>query len=409
MTTVSIYDVESGTWFSQGTSGSPPPGLAQGCTVVASAQDYSSHNIYWYGGFAGIDATQPFSDDVYVLSVPSFTWTKVYNGSNTHGRASHKCFKPYPDQMFVIGGYPSFSSGSVTCLESNVVQVFNLSSATWMTSYDPAIWSNYSVPAPVVKAVGGTGSGGATQLGPSSTDTWSNKTLQGIFGTKYDTSKIDNWYPYSPSPTNTTSPAVTSIPTPTPSSGGLPSWLAPVLGTVLGLVAVSAILVCVLVWRRRRYFQRNGTLTETSDMNRHRILSWVRGAGGGGGGKAPTVTTDDMASSPTEELDSTVEGSGRVLVEAAGREVHELMGMYHPTFQNRNPAANMFKIPLGRRSSSTLGCVISPQQEPLRSGHRLPMLPTTLTYPNLASSPVSPVRPWGKQPLPTPRVQILQV
>jgi hypothetical protein len=326
MSTVSVYDIESRSWFSQTTSGTPPTtGLARGCTVVASAQDYSSHNIYWYGGFEGTDVTQTYSDDVYVLSVPSFMWKKVYSGTNTHGRAGHWCVKPYPDQMFVIGGYPAYTTGNtLTCLENNnIVQVFNLSSATWMTSYDPAVWSNYSVPAAIVQMIGGTGAGGATQLGPSSPAAWSSNTLQTIFSTAYDPTKIKNWYPYALTQTNITTPPITPTPTSAPSSS-LPSWVAPVLGTVLGLVGISAIVVCILLWRRRRYFQRNGTLTETSDMNRYRIMSWVRSANG----KAPTVTSDEMPSSPSDDIDSTVGGNGQPLVEAADNQVHEMMGMY---------------------------------------------------------------------------------
>jgi Kelch motif len=323
MSSVSVYDIESGSWFLQATTGTPPPnGLAQGCTVVASAQDYSSHNIYWYGGFNGIDLTSTFSDDVYVLSVPSFTWTQVYSGTSTHGRAGHRCVKPYPDQMFVIGGYPAYTSATPTCVEGSIVQVFNLSSATWMTSYNPTIWSNYSVPAAVVRTIGGTGAGGAAKLGPSSPATWSNQTLQNVFSTAYDTTKIKNWYPYALTPTNTTTPPLIT-PTPAPSSS-LPSWVAPVLGTVLGLVGVSAVVVCFLLWRRRRYFQRNGTLTETSDMNRYRIMDWVHSANG----KAPTVTSDGMPSSPTDDIESTVGGNGQPIAEAASNQVHEMMGMH---------------------------------------------------------------------------------
>ncbi len=105
MSTVSVYDSANKLWYEQPTSGSPsPPQLAQGCAVVASAQDGSSHNIYWYGGFDGLHLTEPFSDDVWILSIPSFMWMKVYSGNSTHARAGHRCFKPYPDQMLVVGG-----------------------------------------------------------------------------------------------------------------------------------------------------------------------------------------------------------------------------------------------------------------------------------------------------------------
>jgi hypothetical protein len=320
MKTVSIYDVATGSWYNQPTSGDVPGGLTQGCTVVASAQDGTSHNIYWYGGFDGIDGTKPFSDDVYILSVPAFVWTKVYSGTSTHGRAGHKCVKPYPDQMFVIGGYPALSGNSYSCVESGIVQVFNLSSATWMAGYDPAVWTNYSVPSTVTQKIGGTGAGGATQL-PS---VWSSQSLSTLFSTGYDSTKIKNWYPYSVHQSNDGNPRHTALPTPVAVSSGLPSWVAPVLGVVLGLVFISALIVFILLWRRRRYLRRSGSVTATSDMNRYRILSWVRG----NESKTPTVTSEETPSSPGyDETESAGAASPHVLhAEAAGTQIYEMPG-----------------------------------------------------------------------------------
>jgi hypothetical protein len=323
MTTVSVYDIATETWYNQPTTGSPPGALTQGCTVVASAQDGSSHNIYWYGGFDGIDESQPFSDDVWVLSVPSFKWTKVYSGDSSQGRAGHKCVKPYPDQMFVIGGYPALSGDSLTCVPGGIVQIFNLSSAAWLTSYDPAVWSNYSVPSMIYSTIGGNGTGGATQTA----DSWANSSLATIFGTAYDMSKITKWYPYASQAATPTNPRQSISPTAAPNSsgGGLPSWVAPVLGVVLGLVVLSVILVFLLLWRRRRLFrQTGGSVTNTSDMNRYRIMSWVRGAEP----KAPTVTSDETPSSPYDDTESPGDPNHVMPAEAAGNQVHELAGKF---------------------------------------------------------------------------------
>ncbi len=330
MNTVSVYDIASGTWYNQPTTGQQPGGLTQGCTVVASAQDYSSHNIYWYGGFDGIDDTTPFSDDVWILSVPSFMWIKVYSGNTTHGRAGHKCIKPYPDQMFVIGGAPAFSGNSLSCVEDGIVQVFNLSSATWMTSYDPAVWSNYSVPRMAYLKIGGNGAGGATQT-PSS---WTNQSLASIFSTPYDVSKITKWYPYASQASSLTNPRQSASATAAPSSygAGLPSWVAPVLGVVLGLVALSVIAVFLLFWRRRRLFrQSGGSVTNTSDMNRYRIMSWVRGAEP----KAPTVTSDETPSSPYDESESPRDPNHVSPAEAAGTQVLEMAGKLSKNISRR--------------------------------------------------------------------------
>jgi hypothetical protein len=289
VSSVAIYDIANDVWYEQPTSSGPGHALTQGCTVVASAPDGSSHNIYWYGGFDGLQNKQ-YYDDVWILSVPSFTWIQAASGTDAHARSGHRCFKPYPDQMLVIGGTPD----PVTppkCLGGGLIQNFNLSSLQWVNRYDPAVWSEYAVPQLVYSVVGGNAQGGATKSSPAS---WSNSKLSTLFGTAYDSSKIKKWYPYaSTAPVNTTRPDVPSQDNNNGGSG-VPTWLAPVLGVVLGLVFLSAIFVAVLLWRRRRYLKRAGddSLTGTSDANRHRILSWVRG----NDGKAATVTSEDPSS-----------------------------------------------------------------------------------------------------------------
>jgi hypothetical protein len=308
MKTVSIYDVASGSWYSQDTTGDIPgqtAGLTQGCSTVASLQDGSSHHIYWYGGYDGIDEQATFSDDVYVLSLPSFVWTKVYSGTASHARAGHKCVKPYPDQMFVIGGYPSQPSDVYQCLGGSVIQIFNLSSASWMDTYDPTVWSNYTVPGAVV-------SNGGTGTGPSS---WSSSNLQALFAAKYDTSKIKTWYPYSVRPAGG-NPRTTASPTPGTTATALPSWVAPFLGVTLGLAFLTFIIVVFYLWRRRRFQRIHGSTTNTSDANRYRIMNWL-GVGGASNEKTPTVTSDEVGCNSYEEMPTP---------EAGGHQIYEMPG-----------------------------------------------------------------------------------
>lgn len=69
------------------------------------------------------------------------------------GRRAHKCVKPYPDQMFVIGGqYTSQTS----CLVGPLVRVFNLNELKFKDKYDPREWSEYLVPDVITKKIGGT-------------------------------------------------------------------------------------------------------------------------------------------------------------------------------------------------------------------------------------------------------------
>jgi hypothetical protein len=300
MTTVSVYDIANGVWYEQPTSGSAPGQLTQGCTVLASAQDGSSHNIYWYGGFDGLNAAGAFNDDVYVLSIPSFVWTKVYTSSTpSHGRAGHRCTKPYPDQMMVIGGYSSLSGVSITCVDGGIVQIFNLSSNTWIPSYNPTVWSNYSVPTAVYGAIGGSATGGATVHSPSPSG-FANANMTSLFGTAYNATKIVNWYPYTPaSPSATSSRSTLPSPTIVPKSG-TPGYLAPVLGVVLGLFFITLIILAIMLWRRRNYLRASqAAQSEAGTLdNRRWVDRWLSGTPTGVGAvdaKAPTVTTDETA------------------------------------------------------------------------------------------------------------------
>ncbi len=154
MRNVSIYDIRNQRWYSQETSGDRPPQLTQFCSVVAPARDNSSFNIYIYGGYDGLEDTSVPSDDVFVLSVPSFIWTKVSTGTPRHGRRGHRCARPYPDQMMVVGGQTQ-QLDEFTCVEGGVVQIFNLNTLQWQKTYDPKVWSEYKVPGAITAKIGG--------------------------------------------------------------------------------------------------------------------------------------------------------------------------------------------------------------------------------------------------------------
>jgi hypothetical protein len=119
---------------------------------VAAASDNSSYNVYIYGGYEGLDSGSRPSDDVYILSIPSFTWIKAYTGSETQGRRSHRCIKPYPDQMFVVGGQLTTVTN---CFTDGVIRVFNLNTLEFQDDYDPTKWSDYKVPGAVTDVIGG--------------------------------------------------------------------------------------------------------------------------------------------------------------------------------------------------------------------------------------------------------------
>ncbi|KAK0643252.1 hypothetical protein B0T16DRAFT_429940 [Cercophora newfieldiana] len=291
MSTIDVYDVAGGKWYRQPTTGGPGQ-LTRGCAVVAPAQDSSSFSIYYYGGYAGLSPSQPFNDDVWVLSIPSFTWTKVAEGT-TPGRAGHKCFMPYPDQI------------SLTCLRETV-RVLDLKTGTWKTSYDPSKWAEYTIPEAVVGKIGGSPTGGATATAPSPFG-FASTELAAVFGEKYPTTKIVKYYPYKAEAPRGPNPDVPPANDDNngSSGGGVPSFLPPVLGVVLGLMFLTMIAVLALLWRRRKLLRTRGAQSEagTEDTNGHRIMSWMRGQTNSET-KAGTVVSSDENTSRSDDLES---------------------------------------------------------------------------------------------------------
>jgi hypothetical protein len=320
MSTIDIYDVASKEWYRQKTTGGPPGQLTRGCAVVARAQDGSSFNIYYYGGYDGLtQASEPFNDDVWVLSLPSFTWTQLTK-STAEGRAGHKCVMPYPDQMFAIGGYPYLPGAEVKCLDETI-RVLNLSTGEWLSRYDPSVHADYLVPSAVVDKIGGSGTGGATATTPS--PSWDASKLADIFDTKYPMSKITTYYPYpSVGAEDNTNPDVPPPAVEEDGGGGLPAYLPPVLGVVLGLVFLTMVAVLILLYRRRRIL-RGGTTSEagTEDTAGHRITSWLRGQPSEV--KTPTITNSSeyLPVGSSTETDKSIGAPQRTIAEMMNTEV----------------------------------------------------------------------------------------
>ncbi|GAB1316689.1 Kelch repeat-containing protein [Madurella fahalii] len=334
MTTIDIYDVASDSWYRQRTTDGPGQ-LTRGCAVVAPAQDSSSFNIYYYGGYDGLHQMERFSDDVWVLSLPSFTWVKLASGDG-EGRAGHKCVMPYPDQMLVIGGYPPLAGSPLRCLKEPI-RVFNLSTGAWRDRYDPAVFSNYTVPSVVREVIGGSETGDASVTTPIPSG-WDSDELASIFATPYPTSRIMTYYPYaSITPPNNTNPNATPSPVPH-EGGGIPAYLPPVLGTVLGLVFVTVVAVLILLWRRRRLLRPTPSEAGTEDTNGNRIASWLRGQTSPP--KAMTVASSEITPLTNTDVES-VGVPPRSVAEIMSREVAELPGNSYPAELHDTPMTHI--------------------------------------------------------------------
>ena len=186
---IDVYDIASSSWYKQATEGSTPGVRVNPCAVAATAADGSSTQIYMYGGQNLIPAgSQTQYDDMWILTVPSFTWIQVdQSGQSTPpGRAGHVCHH-WNSQMVVIGGYV----GQDLSCDSPGIYVFNTSALEWQTSYTALDGGDdlnrqkaqeddanalqgsygYQVPAAVQSVIGGKAVGGATVTAPAQSAT----------------------------------------------------------------------------------------------------------------------------------------------------------------------------------------------------------------------------------------------
>ncbi|OQD92534.1 hypothetical protein PENSOL_c040G01094 [Penicillium solitum] len=298
METVSVFDVGSRTWYLQNTTGDIPPQLTEFCSVLASAADGSSHNIYIYGGYDGLDLSANPSDDVYILSLPSFKWVKAYNGTNTHSRSGHRCIKVYPDQMLAVGGQ---HVDPTHCLEGGVIVNFNLNTLSFEDKYDPTIWSEYKVPDVVTKQIGGNSDGGASTTAPTS---WTNSSLAGIFDKNY-TKTIETYWPYNSTSGNSSTGSSTQDHN---GGGGFPGWAGGVIGAVLGLLII-AILAGLWFYRRRQRQRKSAEgKSEAADAEpQNRPPEWMYGSGPASPGPGPVSSSTGMETAETVRTAHTTE------------------------------------------------------------------------------------------------------
>jgi len=133
MNVIDIYDVAQSTWYKQATSGPSPPIRVNPCAAVAAAPDGTSFNIYLYGGQNLIPyGSQIQYSDMWILTIPSFTWVEVKmdGQSQPPARAGHRCTM-WDGQLVVMGGYVG---KDISC-DSPGIYVFNASSLEWTNHF----------------------------------------------------------------------------------------------------------------------------------------------------------------------------------------------------------------------------------------------------------------------------------
>ncbi|KAK6526390.1 hypothetical protein TWF694_004987 [Orbilia ellipsospora] len=270
---IDVFDIKNNKWTKQATSGATPEIRVNACTAVFSAPDNSSHNVYMYGGQNLQPAGEQIQyDDLWILTIPSFTWVQVKTDgqSNPPARAGHTCHA-YRGQILVIGGY---TGQELSC--DTGVYVFDASSLQWQTSfkggnetggdstniYEPNKNSFYNVPALVVSQIGGGSTGGATVTAPQRTPVADSP----LTGTNPDYTYNPNAPQQSPVLVTSTitgsagveTTVVTETPTNQPSNSGNNSNRGASVGIIVGATVggvafvVGALLFLLFLWYKRR-------------------------------------------------------------------------------------------------------------------------------------------------------------
>ncbi|KAI1081449.1 hypothetical protein F5B20DRAFT_569830 [Whalleya microplaca] len=180
MSQVNIFDVESITqpntpssnngWYTQTIIGEDVPSpRVDFCVIVVSAPDNSSFSIYLYGENVGYD-------DSWVLSIPSFSWIKLYQGS--YPRYGHTCHLVGNSQMVTVGGANNPNVTETCDFEYAGIGILDLFTINWITTFDKEM-PPYRINSKISAVIGGGPDGGATKLEP--TGGWSSTQIAKLF------------------------------------------------------------------------------------------------------------------------------------------------------------------------------------------------------------------------------------
>ena len=161
MQVVHVFDIATHTWFAQSTTAHTefyPTSRRSFCSVVASASDNSSHNIYIYGGWDPDSGN--WSNEVFILTLPAFHWVLVYpsakDASDIKIRETfgHRCQKMHEKHMVSFGGSQFYCNYNKGLKKFQDMAIFDMSSLTWTTKVELEN-PKYLVPQVLYEIIGG--------------------------------------------------------------------------------------------------------------------------------------------------------------------------------------------------------------------------------------------------------------
>ena len=355
MNVIDVYDVATSRWYKQATAGEYPILRVNPCAVAASAPDGSSTNIYMYGGQNLIPPeNQTQYGDMWILTIPSFTWIKVDTTGQSvpPARVGHTC-SLYDSQIISIGGY---NTAGLSC--DTGVYVFNAANLTWTNDFialsggdpqsnpqnqqvaqqkDPAGLSGsygYQVPAAVQSVIGGNAMGSATITAPIRAPTGGGPLVSG----KPITYTVQGTYTITGADGAVVTETGTTSSTTAPSKGPSgPNIAAIVAGVVAGFFFVLACYLgfCAWVYRRQLALYKN-----------HVAMTQRNAIAGGTGEKTAFLTDSRTSKEPSAEGSSTAAGT------SGGNSGNDTIPPVPPIGGHRESALTSDGMPVGGNSTA---------------------------------------------------------
>ncbi|KAI9766840.1 MAG: hypothetical protein M1839_004763 [Geoglossum umbratile] len=137
LSNVTAYDIHNQKWYYQKATGDVPPAREQFCMAGAQGTDNSTYEIYIYGGVSTSAESKQFIPEfaqVFVLSLPAFTWFRAPN-STVQRLYGHSCQVIGRRHMLSIGG-TNPQSDVPPNIWPNGLGVFDMTLLQWTNTYD---------------------------------------------------------------------------------------------------------------------------------------------------------------------------------------------------------------------------------------------------------------------------------
>ncbi|KAI1651440.1 uncharacterized protein F4817DRAFT_131302 [Daldinia loculata] len=279
-TELTLYDPVTGKWYTQKTTGDPPPRVERACSVGVRGPN-NTYEIFIYGGSL-VTYGNTFSG-VYVLSLPGFHFFK----SNSPGtpRADHGCavIGKGRRQMLSYGGIDAGPELDFDNMTSDPwrqgLGVYDMTEMTWTNSYDVDA-ADYESPAVVRDWYA---------QGNMKTMTWDNDELKGLFvnGSSSTYGMMNN------------SAITEDLPKDSLSSAQRTGVI--IGSTVGGVVVLTAIGAAIFLMRRRR--RRRQSSRASSTINEYRPEPWPKDSPRLRSTTPGTMTTFVSSQTPVEPVE----------------------------------------------------------------------------------------------------------